>query len=353
MEFQLGPRLESRLESGLGLEKTKTGAGDKERAYLIKRNRALRIIAGCLGIIGFFFVCIVRSREAVHDQQGKAAAAQAGMRAREHQSAINMATMGAELEAHLLEESKEEDVERQFMFEERDYEEELKGRLTAGLTTAFADFDRALESDPFVAASTDAAGKAELTALVRAQNVEMQAIVLDEIGKFRARMDALAETHLQTAGAESRKAKERLRQLHLTLSESMEREGRAAKAAQESGGVARQEGDEGEGMPASEADQALGAKVGRFFAKAEAFSLREASGAARLPASARAELEALLAAAEKGEGGSPRAMEQRARAVLAGPGGAPPLVFGVPTFDPFDRRAPLTEGLAELLFRDR
>ena len=44
----------ARLEGGLGLKVTKIGSGDKDKAYIIGRDRMLKLFASCVALITVF-----------------------------------------------------------------------------------------------------------------------------------------------------------------------------------------------------------------------------------------------------------------------------------------------------------
>ena len=345
----------SNLEDGLGLQRIKMGSDDKDRGYLLQRRRAVQIGVGALALVTLGGFLLLASNYAMRAEQTKVISAQHDIRAKEHAGILDMATMGAELEAHLLHEGRESFVERQFLNKEEDYEDELLRKMQRGLDGSFGSFMAATETDPYLA-SLAPAERASLLALLGRQNHELHAVVLGEIRSFSGRMDALARAHLREVTAESEAARARLKELHEMLKAGISAEvrleekevqeakvkgGRAAAAAGGGGGggggaagagagggaavaapaagveaasssssssaaaaaAAGGAGGAGGAGPAAAADggdAALRKRLRRFFAKAEAHAAAGRAKGVALPPVAYAALEALLEKASSG-----------------------------------------------------
>eukprot|EP00937_MAST-01D_sp_MAST-1D-sp2_P004405 g4405.t1 len=297
---------EQNLEDGLGLKRIKMGADEKDSGYLLQRKRALQIGGAILFILLVGYMALASSSLEMRAEQTKMLAAQRTVRAKEHAGLINVATMGAELEAHLLHEGHESFVEREFLNKEDAFESELLGRMESGLNVTFARFMQEAARDEHVQA-LGAEERAELTALLRQQNEELHSIVVDEITKFSGRMDALAKEHLAQVTAESESARKRLHELHAMLKRGIEsevaseRRGGGAVATPGGGGGAPGGGEQaggGDGAGGSE-DAALARQLNHFFAAVRGY---ERAHTVELPAALYGQLRVLLSRARNGAG---------------------------------------------------
>jgi hypothetical protein len=328
----------SNLEDGLGLQRIKMGADDKDRGYLLQRRRAVQIGVGALALVTLGGLLLLTSNYAMRAEQTKVISARHDIRAKEHEGILDMATMGAELEAHLMHEGRESFVERQFLNKEEDYEDELLRKMQRGLDGSFGSFMAATTADPYLA-SLAPAERASLLTLLGRQNRELHAVVLGEIRSFSGRMDALARAHLREVTAESEAARARLKELHEMLKagisaevrlEEKEEAGKAAAAAGVGGvgggvggggaagagagggaavaapavgaeaAAAAAAGGAGPPAAADGGDAALRKRLRRFFAKAEAHAAAGRAKGVALPPAAYAALEALLEKASSG-----------------------------------------------------
>jgi ElaB/YqjD/DUF883 family membrane-anchored ribosome-binding protein len=216
--------IEGGVTKALNIKRTKMGQGDKEWAYIITKDKAIKFLMTIVAI-GIVLSYLVFSKEMDFIRQTKLTHQAA---AAEHDSDVSLVSISAELEAHLATEAEWQREEQRIFEREKEMIERMRALLGQELAKLSHEHKNAVGGHKVLMNVQGPDKEAFLKLMIDHQSKTTE-VLNKHMDKLSTDVEELAKTYSEKAEAKSKNARDRLHSLHKGLQKVISKVDKAEK----------------------------------------------------------------------------------------------------------------------------